>query len=118
MPQEIQRGLPAALAFGLDDDAGSIGCGRAAGLDTGPFRYVAAARERKKPPGLLLSGFGCLAPGPFTRMACRALPSHVLAPREANPGVATFYAASRLIGSRPETSILIPDGCIQSGLST
>ena len=28
MPQEIQRGLPAALAVGFNNDAGSIGCGR------------------------------------------------------------------------------------------
>ena len=54
MPQEIQRGLPAALAVGFNNDAGSIGCGRAAGLDTGPFRYVAAARERlNQEPALL-----------------------------------------------------------------
>ncbi len=46
MPQEIQHTFPAALAVGFNNDAGSIGCGRAAGLDTSPFRYVAAARER------------------------------------------------------------------------
>ena len=29
----------------------------------------------------------CLAPGPCTQLACRALPSHVRAPHGANPGV-------------------------------
>lgn len=59
MPQEIQRALPGALAFGLDDDAGSKWLRALLLLERCPVKVVQQARERKKPPGLLLSGFGC-----------------------------------------------------------
>lgn len=72
MPQEIQRGLPAALAVGFNNDAGSIGCGRAAGLDTSPVRYVAAARKRKSPTRR--TGQGCDLGGKLQRHLSR--PKH------------------------------------------
>ena len=59
VPQEIQRGLPAALAFGLDDDAGSKWLRALLLLERCPVKVVQQARKREKPPGLLLSGFGC-----------------------------------------------------------
>ena len=50
MPQEIQRGLPAALAVGFNNDAGSKGSGRAANGQE-PMMVDAAARKRKTPRG-------------------------------------------------------------------
>ena len=50
MPQEIQPTFPGVLAFGLRDDAGSKGSGRAANGQE-PMMVDAAARKRKTPRG-------------------------------------------------------------------
>ena len=55
MPQEIQRGLPAALAVGFNNDAGSIGSGRAANGQE-PMMVDAAARKTKNPPDIAIGG--------------------------------------------------------------
>jgi len=47
MPQEMQRALPGALAVGFNNDAGSIGCGRAAYRNESE-KFVQQARENKK----------------------------------------------------------------------
>lgn len=49
MPQEIQRGLPAALAVGINNDAGSIGCGRCC-FGNESEKFVQQARETTERP--------------------------------------------------------------------
>ncbi len=55
MPQENQHTLPGVLAFGLRDDAGSIGSGRAANGQE-PMMVDAAARKTKNPPDIAIGG--------------------------------------------------------------